>query len=182
MGGRIWVESVVGQGSTFSFIAQFKIQSSPTKHFVIPSVDMKGQKILVVDDNATNRVIQREMLGAWGALVVEAEDGHQALVEIERANREDDPYKLVLLDHHMPVMDGFQVAELIRNDSSNADTVMIMFTSEGRRPEVEQRCRELVLATVGNQQKWDTFVKERSGGNGSVVGLPEQVVVAFAAG
>ena len=115
MNGRIWVESELGAGSAFHFTARFEIRDAPRA--VEPStvaLMLSGIRALVVDDNATNRLILREMLTSRGAEVSEAEDGPQGLALLERARLSGQPFKLLLLDCRMPGMDGFQVAERIK--------------------------------------------------------------------
>ena len=115
MNGRIWVESELGAGSAFHFTARFEVTDAPRA--VEPStiaLMLSGTRALVVDDNATNRLILREMLSSRGAEVSEAEDGPQGLALLERARLSGRPFKLVLLDCRMPGMDGFQVAERIK--------------------------------------------------------------------
>ncbi|MBW2103392.1 MAG: response regulator, partial [Deltaproteobacteria bacterium] len=75
------------------------------------------KRVLVVDDNATNRLIVREMLARAGVLCREAQNGIDALEELERAHRAKEPYHLILLDGQMPVMDGFETAERILEDA-----------------------------------------------------------------
>ena len=115
MNGKIWVQSELGTGSTFHFTARFEIGSAPLA--TEPSgvtLMLSGIRALVVDDNATNRLILREMLTSRGAEVSEAEDGPQGLALLERARLSGRPFKLLLLDCRMPGMDGFQVAERIK--------------------------------------------------------------------
>jgi two-component system sensor histidine kinase/response regulator len=115
MNGRIWVESELGAGSAFRFTARFEVSAAPRA--VEPStvaLMLSGTRALVVDDNATNRLILREMLTSRGAEVSEAEDGPHGLALLERARLSGRPFKLLLLDCRMPGMDGFQVAERIR--------------------------------------------------------------------
>ena len=133
MGGRIWVESRVGEGSIFYFTARFETQSEPSRREAAPAVDMTQIKTLIVDDNATNRMILREMFAAWGAPVTEAEDGYHALGEIDRATSERETYHLVLLDHHMPGMDGYEVAEHIKNDLRIEGVTILMLTSNSMK-------------------------------------------------
>jgi signal transduction histidine kinase/CheY-like chemotaxis protein len=115
MHGKIWVKSELGTGSAFHFTARFEIGSVPLS--MEPSavtLMLSGIRALVVDDNATNRLILREMLASRGAEVSEAADGPQGLALLERARLSGRPFKLLLLDCRMPGMDGFQVAERIK--------------------------------------------------------------------
>ncbi|MGH7205018.1 MAG: response regulator [Nitrospiraceae bacterium] len=129
-GGRIGAESTVGQGSTFYFTARFGIQSDPKWHKPLPPQDLAGLKTLVVDDKAANRLILREMLTDWDALVTEVHNGQEALSELGQAQEAGKPYKLVLLDCLMPDMDGFEVVERIKLMPSLAGLTVIMLTSD----------------------------------------------------
>ncbi|MCL6479307.1 MAG: response regulator [Peptococcaceae bacterium] len=138
MGGSIRVESKEGAGSTFYFTSEFEIQSEPKSPVPPPEIDINGTKTLIIDDNATNRMILREMLSAWGALVFEAEDGQRGLAELKSAKETGLPYKLVLLDCRMPGMDGFDVADHIKNDPSLVDVTVMMLTSDIRIGDTEK--------------------------------------------
>ncbi len=136
MDGRIWVESKVGKGSTFHFTAKLDIQTGEQKAVETQIIDKKHLKILVIDDNATNRMILREMLSKWGTLVAEAEDGNEGIAELRRAKNAGEPYNLLLLDCRMPGMDGFQVAKHIKNDPELTGLVTLMLTSDNRREDM----------------------------------------------
>jgi two-component system, sensor histidine kinase and response regulator len=130
MGGRVWVESEPGQGSVFHFTAQFEVQTAaPTKKYSPMTAMLNGVRILVVDDNFTNRLILREMLSSHGASVDDAEDGLTALEYIERATLSGIPYRLMLLDCRMPGMDGFQVAKRVK-ENANQDLIVLMLSSD----------------------------------------------------
>ena len=142
MHGQIWVESQLGQGSTFYFTATFGVQATPTHQSQIALPDLKNLRVLIVDDNPTNRLILREILLARGAIVHEARDGAEALVTWEQSQASYQPYQLVLLDCRMPGMDGFEVAEQLRKGSHLSEAVIMMLTSDERRGNVS-RVREL---------------------------------------
>ncbi len=142
MGGRIWVESKAGQGSAFFFTASFDLQTGPEGEIQPPAVDLKGLNVLVVDDNATNRLILSEALSGWGAEVTEAEDGRRGLCELGNALKNDKPYKLVLLDCRMPVMDGFTVAEHVKEDPALTGIIIMMLTSDHRTGDTD-RCSKV---------------------------------------
>jgi PAS domain S-box-containing protein len=145
MGGRIWVTSTVGQGSTFSFTAKFRVQEEPKLRALVPPAELQGMKALVVDDNATNRMILKEILTAWGMQVVEVPNGMEGLAEFVRAQESGDPYHVVLLDCRMPEMDGFQVAERLRAIPNLASVTVMMLTSDSRAGD-RTRSQELGMA------------------------------------
>ena len=144
MNGRIWVESAPGQGSTFHFTANFGTHAEPKPAIPAP-IDLKGLRTLVVDDNATNRLILREMLAGWGASIEEADGGERGLAALERAEREGARFELVLLDSRMPGMDGFQLGELIQKHPGLANTTVLMLSSDNRSGDAA-RCRGLGIS------------------------------------
>jgi two-component system, sensor histidine kinase and response regulator len=131
MGGQLQVESKVGKGSNFLFTLKFALQKGDKKKTQESVIDMKGLKVLVVDDNSTNRLIINRTIITWGAAVTEAFDGKDAIKELRRLIRtKGKPYKLIIIDRHMPGMDGFELAEYIKNDPRLSSSVMIMMTSD----------------------------------------------------
>lgn len=106
---------------------------------------IKGLRTLVVDDNETNRLILRETLIGLGASVKGVEGGEEGLAELRSAKEAGVPYQLLPLDYHMPVMNGFQVVERIKEDPSIANVTIMMLTSDNRGITIS-RCRELDVA------------------------------------
>ena len=145
MQGRIWVESTIGIGSAFYFTAQFAAGSNSRSRVSSNAMDLEDVNTLIIDDNSANRLILRETLSRWGAVVTEAEGGEQGVSELVRAKQAKVPYALVLLDRCMPGVDGFEVAKRISQDPALAATIILMLTSENRAGDVA-RCRELGLA------------------------------------
>jgi two-component system, sensor histidine kinase and response regulator len=143
MGGQLWVESVVGQGSTFHFTAQFGLQHQP---LAAPRpagrVDVRGLPVLIVDENSINQRILHEMLTHWGMQPRIVESGLAALDILERAGNSGMPVPLVLLDAHMPEMDSATVAERIRQNPRLREITILMFSSSDER-DIEVRCRQV---------------------------------------
>ncbi len=146
MGGRIWVESELGEGSRFHFTANFKVQKSAART-VVPRdpTTLRDMRVLVVDDNATNRQILVKMLDGWHMVSTVADSGAKAMVTLTEAKGIGRTFPLILLDAQMPEMDGFALAEYIKRHPSFRAATIMMLSSAGQRGDA-MRCRELGVA------------------------------------
>jgi two-component system sensor histidine kinase/response regulator len=142
MGGRIWVESQVGLGSTFHFTARFEKVAEEAGWGAAGPRQLAGRRAMIIDDNATNRRILEGMLTAWGVTWASASGAEEGMGLLQSALEEDEQYDLVLTDAHMPDVDGFELARLVKTDPKLSGTVVMMLTS-GDRPGDLSRCEEL---------------------------------------
>ena len=143
MRGELTVTSEVGRGSEFGFTLSFPIAAAaPQAQTGGATTSLGGRRLLVVDDNETNRRILRDMLGAEGIAVHEAPRADAGLDALRRGVQAGAPYDLVILDAQMPDLDGFELAGAVRADPELAATKLLILTSAGQRGDGE-RCRHL---------------------------------------
>ncbi len=142
MGGRIWVESELGQGTRLHFTVQFHACAKILGREALSTARLRGFNVLIVDDNRTNRRILSENLKRSLLRTTDVEGGEQALAELLHGQQAGDPYQLVLTDMHMPNMDGFSLVERIRQRPELSPAAIMMLTSSGQRGDIE-RCRQL---------------------------------------
>ena len=147
MGGRIWVESKLGEGSQFQFLIPLR-EAEPLAPAGTgaPALErLAGVKVLIIDDNRTNRRILEGLLMHWGMRPSSAADGDSALRLMELANHAHEPYRLILTDMHMPKMDGFMVVEEMQKEKGFSTATVMMLSSGGHRGDAA-RCQELGIA------------------------------------
>jgi PAS domain S-box-containing protein len=143
MGGEIWVESLVGQGSTFHFTARFELDfAAAEKPAASDPISLTGARVLVVDDNATNRRILEEILHHWRMRPVLAANADEAMAALEGAAAAGEPFALVLLDAQMPEVDGFMLVRKIKANPKISGSTLMMISSAAQLCDA-QRCRQL---------------------------------------
>jgi len=146
MGGRLQVESTQGSGSTFFFVIELDLAEAPTGHVQLASAEaLEGLRVLIVDDNATNRRILTECTRRWAMESVVLDGGEPALAASRSAAAEGRPFDLVLSDVHMPDMDGFELAEKLTVGDEYGDGKIILITSAARSGDSD-RVKKLGLA------------------------------------
>ena len=137
------MESKIGTGSTFHFTTKLGLNQGPSPQRVpVDFSEFRDLSVLIVDDNAMNRFVLREILAYWGMKPVAVESAVEALNTMKNAQEAGQPFSLVILDYLMPDMDGFELAERINQDHSLSGSTMIMLTSAGQRGDA-RRCVNL---------------------------------------
>jgi two-component system sensor histidine kinase/response regulator len=170
MGGRIQLESREDRGSTFQFDVRLGVQTHVVDQPPQFQDCLVGERVLIVDDNATNRRILEATLARWSVETVTAEDGMAALASMRSAAEEGRAFRLVLLDALMPGMDGFTVAEQIKADGALAEATVLMLSSADRAT-FARRCEGLDLAGFLEKPVSATGLREALA---DALGLPSQ--------
>jgi PAS domain S-box-containing protein len=129
MGGRIWLESQLGIGTTFHFTARFDVQDPATIPVAAGLDELEGLPVLVVDDNATNLRILEEMLSHWALKPTLASGPQEAMKILEQARSDERSFKLLLSDVNMPEMDGYELMQWFRNQPDFQNTTAMLLTS-----------------------------------------------------
>jgi two-component system sensor histidine kinase/response regulator len=145
MGGRLWLESETGRGSTFHFTARFAVVNAAAMAVIPDAVDLRDVPVLIVDDNATNRRVLEAMLIGWRMVPMLVASVPEALAALREAQESGRPFPLVVTDVQMPEVDGFTLVDAIKQDPTTAGAAVVMLTSAGQ-PGDALRCRELGVA------------------------------------
>ncbi len=165
MGGKIWVESEVSKGSTFHLILSSIVVEKPEgrEEKIVPP-EIKNLRVLIVDDNYTNRVILRETISLWGALPKEVEDGFSALEELKFAIDRGKPYQLILSDKNMPGMEGFELVKRIREIPQYKKVPIIILSSDRAEADLKRveglGVSDFILKPVRRSRLYNAMVKE----------------------
>ena len=166
MGGTVGVDSVPGQGSTFWFTA-WLLKAADQSRVVLPDPVLRGQRVLVVDDNAVARQVVRELLTGLGFSVDEAPGGHEAIDAIRQSAAAGRGFAVVFIDWRMPGMDGIQTARSIRQLELEHPPLLIMVTAYGReevlRDAEEAGIRDVLIKPVSASLLFDTLMQSLGG-------------------
>ena len=187
MDGKIWVNSEPGKGSLFHFTARFgHVAGEQAKTSERVPKDLTGARVLVVDDNATNRKILVENFKRWGMEAVAASSGAQALQIAREADRDHQPFKLILVDFQMPGMDGLELVRRMLSQSSPTPPPIMMLSSVGWQVSSDQ-CEELGISVyltkpVTTSTLFDAIVKILSTETQTMLASPAPVAGQIPAG
>lgn len=150
MGGRIWAESTVGSGSKFHIVLRFEAIAAKAEAHCEGMELIEGTRVLILDDNATNRRILERTVERWGMHPICAASADEALELLLAARSSEAAFALIITDMHMPEVDGFQFVQRVRQNRTLTAPTIMMLTSGGHRGDVE-RCRELGIAVYLNK-------------------------------
>jgi|GEM_PF-212886 len=144
MHGKIWVRSTIGEGSTFSFSVEFEIQEAQQKPY-FNEEDVKNLRILIVDDNASAREILENILRSFHFNVESVGDGFGAISLLRKAQKEPQPYNLVLIDWMMPRLNGIDTIKKIREEIVSTQPLMFIMITAYSKEELQKELEELFV-------------------------------------
>jgi PAS domain S-box-containing protein len=163
MGGRIWVDSEMGKGSSFHFTALFESRGGEAAEVSqMRDLDLSGFPVLIVDDNVTTRLVLKEMTSSWGLESAEAADEKDALAKIKKAFEAKKPYRVLLLDSQLVGEDGFEVAKRVKKTRYGANLEIILLMSIGKKGDAAQ-CAKFgisgyLVKPVKQSELWDAIM------------------------
>ncbi len=131
MGGEVGVDSAPGVGSTFWFTARLGISHTPRRE-LLPEAELRGRRVLVVDDNDNARQVMNQMLRSMSFAVDVVSSGREAVAAVEQADRDNAPYELVFMDWHMPAMNGVDACRRIKDLALAEPPHLMLVTAYGR--------------------------------------------------